>query len=147
MTLLSARVARLLRWLAIGAAISTIPVAALAGAPPPDKAQAKRIIAAFKDWAGRWGVPNGSIAVMSGTKLTGTGGFGSYNAGKPEPVASETKAITAVCVTQLVEAGRLSYSDTLGKVLRSYFRNNPPLDERIKSITIAELLTDRKSVV
>ena len=141
MNVLSARTARVLRWLAVGAAISAVPAAAFAGAPAPDKAQAQRIIAAFQDWAGRWGVPNGSIAVMNGTTLTGTGGFGSYSAGKIEPVASETKAITAVCITKLVEAGRLSYSDTLGKVLKSYFRKNPPLDERIKAITIAELLT------
>jgi CubicO group peptidase (beta-lactamase class C family) len=138
---LSRRAAQLLRGLLVGAAMSAVPAAAIAAAPSADSAQAKRIVTAFKDWAGRWGVPNGSIAVMKGTTLTGSGGFGSYSANKIEPVASESKAITAVCITQLVEAGRLSFSEQLGKVLKSYFQKNPPLDVRIKSITIGELLT------
>jgi CubicO group peptidase (beta-lactamase class C family) len=135
---------RLLFCAALVAAISASGAAA-AGAPPPN-AQAKRIITAFKDWAARWSVPNGSISIMHGTTLLGSAGFGTYGAGKIEPVASESKAITAVCIAQLVEAGQFTFQTQLKTLLGSYFRKHPPVDARVKTITVAQLLTHSSGI-
>ncbi len=115
-------------------------------APPKKNEQAQRIIAAFKDWSTRWSVPQGSIAIMAGSTLLGSYGQGGYMAKKTEPVASLSKAITAVCVTQLVESGQLTFQSPLGTVLKAYFRRNPPLDVRLKTITIGELLTHSSGI-
>jgi CubicO group peptidase (beta-lactamase class C family) len=117
-----------------------------AGSAPPPTAQSKRIVQAFKDWAARWSVPNGSIVVMQGDKLLGSGDIGTYKAKKIEPVASLSKAITAICVTQLVESGALQYTTPLSSVLKTYLHKNPPADARAKTITIGELLTHSSGI-
>lgn len=114
-------------------------------APPPD-AQGQRIVQAFKDWTTRWSVPDGSIAVMKGDALTGSYGKGAYTAKKIEGVASLSKAITAICVTQLVESGAIAYNTPLSKVLKKYLKKNPPTDARAKTITVAELLTHSSGI-
>jgi CubicO group peptidase (beta-lactamase class C family) len=114
-------------------------------APPPD-AQGKRIVTAFKDWASRWGVSNGSISIMRGTTLLGAGGLGTYAPIKIEPVASESKAITAVCIAQLAEAGQFTFQTQLKNLLGSYFRNHSPADARAKTITVAQLLTHSSGI-
>lgn len=101
---------------------------------------------AFQDWMGRWSVPDGSIAVMTKSKLLGSAGQGAYAPKKAEPVASLSKAITAICVSQFVASGELSYDDTLGKILATYFRKHAPADDRAKSITLAELLTHSSGI-
>jgi len=120
--------------------------AAQSGAAPPPTAQSKRVIQAFKSWAQRWSVPDGSIAIMQGDKVLGSSGFGAYGAKKNAPVASLSKAITAVCVTQLVESGAIQYTTPLGTVLKKYLKKNKPADARAKTITIGELLTHASGI-
>lgn len=126
-------------------ALVVLPPAATARPKPPN-AQAQRIITAFKDWASRWGVPNGSISIMKGTTLLGASGLGTYGANKIEPVASESKAITAVCIAQLVEAGQFTFQTPLKNLLGSYFRKHPAADARAKTITVAQLLTHSSGI-
>ncbi|MGA9795950.1 MAG: serine hydrolase, partial [Rhizomicrobium sp.] len=109
-------------------------------------AQSQRMIVAFQSWAARWGVPNASISVMKGTNLLGTAGVGSYTAGAIEPVASESKAITAMCITQLVEDKKLTYATTLKTVLADYFKKHKPADPTVKTITVAQLLTHSSGI-
>lgn len=122
-----------------------LPIAHAQSAPPPN-AQSKRIVKAFKDWAQRWSVPDGSIAIMQDDNVLGSAGFGAYTPQKIEPVASLSKAITAVCITHLIESGALKYSTPLSSVLKKYLKKNPPKDSRVKTITIAELLTHSSGI-
>lgn len=116
------------------------------GMVAPRDATSKRMIAAFQSWATRWSVPNASISVMKGTNLLATAGVGTYTAGAIEPVASESKAITAMCITQLVEAQKLTFDTTLKTVLASYFKKHKPVDPTVKTITVAELLTHSSGI-
>ncbi|WP_164919520.1 serine hydrolase domain-containing protein [Hansschlegelia zhihuaiae] len=109
--------------------------------PPPADAQAKRMVATFKDWTVKWGVANASLAVMRGDKVVGQAKVGGHKPAETEPVASLSKAITGVCVIKLVEAGDLKYGDRIGKLLPGYFKKNKPADAAAKEITVAELLT------
>ena len=127
--------------LALALAAQPVAAAPFPSANPQETAQAKRMITAYKAWAKRWSVPNGSLAVMTGTALSGTASFGNYKPVKIAPVASESKAITAVCIAKLVDAKKLTFATELKTVLKSYFTKNRPADKRIPAITIADLLT------
>jgi CubicO group peptidase (beta-lactamase class C family) len=132
--------------LASCALLASGTIADARSANPPASDQAKRIIAAFQDWATYWGVPNGSIAIMSKTKLTGSAGFGTYGAKKPETLGSTSKAVTAICAAQLAEAGDFKFSTQLKSLLRSYFRKHPPADPRAETITVGQLLTHSSGI-
>ena len=103
--------------------------------------RAQRITAAFTAWAARSGVRSGAIAVIEDGKITGSIGIGGTRPSDPEPVASESKAITAMCILKLVEAGKLRFTDTLQTLLPDYFATHAPADPAAKKITLAALLT------
>ncbi len=87
-------------------------------------------------------VPAASGAIMDNGRLTSTFGFGGMDAAVPARIASLSKAITAVCIANLVDAGRLSFTTPLGSVLaRTFARLGQPVDPRFRTITIEQLLT------
>jgi CubicO group peptidase (beta-lactamase class C family) len=105
---------------------------------PPD------ISAPLRQWMAFHHVPTASVAIMQGDRLVSTSGFGGMQATTPARIASLSKAITAICVAQLVDAGRLSFTTTLGTALaRTFARVGQPIDPRFKSITIEQLLAHR----
>lgn len=108
--------------------------------------QAQRMIDAFSAWMQRTGVPNGSLAVMSGKKLAGKYGAGTYAPNKPEMVASLSKAITAMCIARLVDAGQINFTTKLGNVLADYLAANPPKDKQVRQIRISDLLTHSSGI-
>jgi CubicO group peptidase (beta-lactamase class C family) len=88
--------------------------------------------------------PAASVAIMKGDRLMSTSGFGGMAAATPARIASLSKAITGVCIARLVEAGRLSFTTTLGSVLaKTFARLGQPADARFKTITIEQLLLHR----
>lgn len=116
--------------------------AAVIGAPAQAAdAQGDRMVAAYQSWASRWGVQNSSFAVMRKTDVVGKSSVGAGNPKVATPLASLSKAVTGVCVARLVEEGKLSYSDTIGVVLKKFFKTATIADQTAKNITIAELLT------
>ncbi len=91
----------------------------------------------FREWMVQHQVPAASIATMKDGRLMSTLGIGGMEAATPVPIASLSKAITAVCIGQLVDAGRLSFTASIGGVLEPTFaRRGQPLDPRFKTITI-----------
>src|SRR5262249_1920079 len=63
---------------------------------------------------------------------------------KPAHIGSLSKAITAVCVARLIDAGRLSFTAPLGTAIPNAFRRyGEPADPRFKAITIEQLLMHR----
>ncbi|MFC3691967.1 serine hydrolase domain-containing protein [Chenggangzhangella methanolivorans] len=116
-------------------------IGASAQEPAPKKdAQGGRMKAAFKSWAAQWGVQNASFAVMRDDDVVGLAKVGDGDPKAPRPVASLSKAITGVCVAELVESKKLSYGANLGKLLKAYFKKRPPADPAAKSITVGQLL-------
>jgi CubicO group peptidase (beta-lactamase class C family) len=98
----------------------------------------------LRQWMSLHEVPAASIAIMNGDRLMSTAGFGGMVANSPARIASLSKAITAVCVAHLVDAGRLSFTTPLGTVLaRAFARLGQPVDPRFKTITIEQLLAHR----
>jgi CubicO group peptidase (beta-lactamase class C family) len=70
-----------------------------------------------------------------------------WKASEPHPVASLSKAITGVCAAKLIDARKLAFGDTLGKVLADYFKKNgDPKDARFKAITVEQLLTHQSGL-
>jgi CubicO group peptidase (beta-lactamase class C family) len=113
----------------------------------PATPQGLRIAYAFKAWAAKYHVPNASLAVMTGTNtVVGTFTKGTHGPTIRAPIASNSKAITAVCIARLVDAHKLTFSSHLSSVLTDYFRSNPPHDSRAKTITIGQLLTHSSGI-
>jgi CubicO group peptidase (beta-lactamase class C family) len=98
----------------------------------------------LREWMSDHHVPAASVAIMKGDRLVSASGLGGMQASTPARVASLSKAITGVCVAQLVDAGRLSFTTTLGNALgQTFARLGQPVDTRFKSITIEQLLMHR----
>ena len=127
--------------LAILIAVQPVAAAPFAPGDPATSSAAKRMVTAFKDWSKKYKVKSGSVAIMTGTTLEGSGGFGSYTATNTNPIASDSKAITAMCIARLVDAKKLTFKTELKTLLKSYFKTNKPADSRIPNIAIADLLT------
>lgn len=103
--------------------------------------------APFREWMSLAQVPAASVAIMRDGRLESGFGFGGIHAGTPTRIGSLSKAITAVCVAQLVDSGRLSFTAPLGTVLaRTFATLGHPVDPRFRSITIEQLLMHRSGM-
>lgn len=100
--------------------------------------------ASLREWMSQYQVPAASAAIMKEGRLMSTSGFGGMDAAAPARIASLSKAITGVCIAHLVDAGRLSFTATLGAVLsKTFVRLGQPADARFKTITVEQLLMHR----
>lgn len=108
--------------------------------------QTLQIEKAFEEWISRYSVTNASLVIARRGSIVGRVGHGTYAPDKPAPVASLSKAITGICIAKLVEAGKLQFKTQLGSVLKDYFANHPPRDNRARSITIRQLLTHTSGI-
>jgi CubicO group peptidase (beta-lactamase class C family) len=115
--------------------------------PDPKACNAPDQVAATLDaklqaWRSDKNVGSAVAALYGCGKVVKTFSYGDWNAGYAYPVASLSKAITAVCLAQLVDQGKLSYDDTLGTLLARYIPVlGQPGDKRLKDVTVGELLT------
>lgn len=121
------------------------------GAPAPARVTGNELTpalnASFREWMSVYQVPAAGVAIMRDGHLVSTFGFGGMNAATPARIASLSKAITAVCIAQLVDAGRLSFTAPLGTVLtRTFARLGQPIDPRLRSITIEQFLMHRSGL-
>jgi CubicO group peptidase (beta-lactamase class C family) len=102
---------------------------------------------AFKRWCATNTVEAGAIAVRQHGQLVASLGIGNQRADEPAPVASLSKAITALCFSRLVDAGLTDYSSTIGPVLKDYLvRAEIRLDPKIEAITFSQLLSQRSGI-
>jgi CubicO group peptidase (beta-lactamase class C family) len=120
-----------------------VPAQARVSSNPPTTA----LNGPFREWMSQFQVPAASIAMMRDGQLVSTLGFGGMNAATPAPIASLSKAITAIGIAHLVDAGRLSFNAPLGSVLaRTFARLGQPVDPRFRSITIEQLVMHRSGL-
>ncbi|MFD7919917.1 serine hydrolase domain-containing protein [Streptomyces sp. NPDC059740] len=95
------------------------------------------------DYVAATGLPGAVVAVTRGNRVVHTAGYGHTAAGQAMtartrvPVASLSKAMTAVAVMQLVEAGRVD----LDRPVHRYLPEFVMADRRAERITVRQLLT------
>jgi CubicO group peptidase (beta-lactamase class C family) len=99
---------------------------------------------AWRAWMANHGRKTGGLAVVHGGRAIREAAMGQEAVGARVPVASLSKAVTAVCVAGLIERGRLSFETPLSQALaRTMKRVGQPADPRLSAVTISELLVHR----
>ncbi|HKU96816.1 MAG TPA: serine hydrolase domain-containing protein [Vineibacter sp.] len=97
----------------------------------------------FRGWMRQEGVRRGVIAIAREGRVVHVTGF-DLPADAPVPVASLSKAVTAVCVATLIQRGKLRFDTPLSRALaHTVGRFGPPADPHLADVTIAQLLTHR----
>ena len=135
-----------------GALLGPAPAAAAAhsasarpasAAQPPSELTPAAIDRFVRDYVKETGLPGAVVAVTRGTRVVHTAGYGHTAAGPAMtartrvPVASLSKAMTALAVMQLVEEGKVR----LDRPVRQYLPEFRLADPRFRSITVRQLLT------
>jgi CubicO group peptidase (beta-lactamase class C family) len=127
-----------------GVLMTAVPFGAPADAQVAAHPSATAFSTTFRTWMSQYEVPAASLAIMKDGHLMATLGVGGMGAAAPAAIASLSKAITGVCVAQIVDSGQLSFSAPLGSVLaKTFARFGQPVDPRFKAITIEQLLMHR----
>ena len=102
---------------------------------------------AWRAWMTSYGRKTGGLAVVHGGRAVREAAMGQEAVGAPVPVASLSKAVTAVCVAGLIERGRLSFETPLSQALaRTMMRVGQPVDPRLSAVTISQLLVHRAGI-
>jgi N-acyl-D-amino-acid deacylase len=122
------------------AAQSGTPIAAT-GQPAAELATVEAVM---DDLMARWELPGGQLAVAKDGRLVLDRGYGLADVEAGEPVqptslfriASVTKAITAVAILTLVDAGSLSLDDAVFPLLDFAPPAHATTDPRLASITV-----------
>jgi CubicO group peptidase (beta-lactamase class C family) len=101
----------------------------------------------MRPWMAAHSVPRGSIAVMCDSRLIFAAGYGGRGLNERVPIWSLSKAITALCVASLIGDKRLRLDDPIGLYLAPVFtRFGEPVDEGLKRVTVAQLLSHRGGI-
>ena len=99
---------------------------------------------AWRSWMTKYDRRSGGLAIVHGGQPVREASMGREAVGTPVPVASLSKAVTAVCVAGLIERGRLSFDMPLSQALaRTMARVGQPADPRLAAATISEVLVHR----
>jgi CubicO group peptidase (beta-lactamase class C family) len=100
----------------------------------------------MQSWMAANGVPRAAVAVMYDNRLIFTAGYG-QGVDERVPIWSLSKAITALCLASLVREGKLQLDDPIGIHLAPKFAEfGEPEDERLRRITVAQLLSHRSGI-
>ena len=103
-----------------------------------------RVDVVVQGWMSKYQIASAEVAVADKGKLVASFGHG-WQPSDKQPVASLSKAITGLCVSKLLDQGKLKPQDTLGQVLGAALK--APKDPRFASITIEQLLTHRSGII
>jgi CubicO group peptidase (beta-lactamase class C family) len=99
---------------------------------------------AWRSWAARYGQRTGGMVVLHAGQPVREVAMGRQVVGAPVPFASLSKAITGVCIANLIDRGRLSFDTPLSQALaRTFARIGKPADPRLSQVTISQLLVHR----
>jgi CubicO group peptidase (beta-lactamase class C family) len=119
---------------------SSAPLSAARPAATLDAASIDRFV---RDYVEQTRLPGAVVAVTRGDRVVHTAGYGRTASGKTMtartrvPVASLSKAMTALAVMRLVEAGKLD----LDRPVHQYLPEFTMADRRARDITLRQLLT------
>ena len=112
------------------------------------KALIKKLDAYYEQMAKDWGIPSMSIGIVKDGKMIFAKGYGVKEVGKKEKpdehtlyaIASNSKAFTTAIIAQLVQEGKLSWTDKVKDYL-PYFELYDPFVTQ--AVTIEDLLCHR----
>lgn len=100
---------------------------------------ATRVVEAFEGFLRRNDVAAGAVAIGHEGQRVATGAFG-RGADEPAPIASLSKAITAVCAAETLAGANVPLSSTLGALVPELFARTDVADARLADITVAQLI-------
>ena len=111
-----------------------------APAPPPPPVDLVAIERIWRDWMARHGIETSAMAVGAAGEVIHSAGAGRDPAA-PRPVASLSKAITALCVNDILQGAGLTWSTTMGDIAEALgtARVTPPY--HVRAITLGQLVT------
>ena len=98
-----------------------------------------RVVDALDGFLRRNDIPAGAVAVGHEGRRIGSGGIG-RTAGEPAPLASLSKAITAVCTVETLANAGVPLSSPIGTLLADLFERTDVADARLADITVAQLI-------
>ena len=99
---------------------------------------------AWRSWMAKYGQRTGGMVVLHAGQPVREVAMGRAVVGAPVPLASLSKAITGVCIANLIDRGRLSFDTPLSQALaRTFARIGTPADPRLLQVTISQLLVHR----
>lgn len=104
-------------------------------APPPNT---DAIFASWTGWADAHGVTLGTVAVGYDGQILATYS-GGRNPHTPYPMASLSKAVTAVCLDQILPLTGATWDTTLGELAHLLDAIGPEPNNRIASVNLAQL--------
>ena len=129
----------------LAAALTALALAAAPACADP-KQTAEAVDKAVAEWMKQKGVASAELAVGFQGNQVGAYGHG-WKPTEPHLLASLSKAITAVCVAELIDQGKLKFIDTVGAVLAKDLEvTGEPIDPRFKGLSIRQLLTHRAGI-
>lgn len=99
----------------------------------------------FESWLAKHKIKAGAIVVSYRGKPIAKGGK-SRNINTPAPVASLSKAITAVCTINALAGSNNQISLRLGKALPELFSRYNVADRRLKDITVGQLISNNSGL-
>jgi len=102
---------------------------------------------AWRGWTAQYDRKTSGLAIVHGGRVVREAAMGQQAVGEPMPVASLSKAVTAVCIAGLIDRGQLSFATPLSQALaRTMARVGRPVDSRLMSVTISQLLVHRAGI-
>ena len=98
----------------------------------------------WRDWMTRNRRIAGGLVVLHKGLPVHEAAMGRIRPGQPVPLASLSKAVSAVCAARLVEQGRLSFDSRVAQMIpKTLARVGPPADARLLQATLGQLLVHR----
>lgn len=98
-------------------------------------------------WMAEHAVPRAGVSLMRNNRLVFSSAYGGRRPDERVPVWSLSKAVTALCIANLITEGKLGLNDTIGRYLEPAFaRFGRPADGELPRITVAQLLSHRSGI-
>jgi CubicO group peptidase (beta-lactamase class C family) len=87
-----------------------------------------------------------AIVVLRNGRPVAQDGFGQGSATRAVRIASLSKAITALCVSRIIDDGKLRYDSTIGELLPDFLARAGAADGRLRGITVGQMLGHRSGI-
>ncbi len=99
----------------------------------------------FKGFLSEHNIRSGAIAISYNGKPIGSHGINRLVT-EPTPVASLSKAITAVCAKHALEENGKTLNSNLGSLFPEFFRSERVADQRFQAITVQQLMSHTSGI-
>jgi len=126
--------------LAVLAFFAVSPTLSLAQQQPADPAVVDRILAGFDAWRDKWNIKSAAIAVGYEGQIVTSKNAG-RDAKKAYPIASLSKAVTAICLKQVMDARGLSMDAPLSTLQPQFDKVKVTIPQKMRDLTLGHLVT------